>query len=197
MLWLLLSPTGRIWAATHLPLSSSSLPASCRDLRRVGFTRVPSSWAVGLAPSLPSSSEGMQLCQNPTLLLSSAPASPAWCSEISPPCFPDWYQAPCGGFLDNIIPGISGQLTARCLHCFSPGRFGMAAQLLHSTSLRQPGTYSEHMPKKTHSEQHHNPASLIFTYIFLDRGTEMPWGHQQKHSSHKIVIESFVLTTMK
>uniref|UniRef100_A0A8B9US65 Homogentisate 1,2-dioxygenase n=1 Tax=Anas zonorhyncha TaxID=75864 RepID=A0A8B9US65_9AVES len=143
LLWLLLSPTGRIWAATHLHLSSSSLPASCRDLRRVGFTRVPSSWAVGLAPSLPSSSEGMQLCQNPTLLLSSAPASPAWCSEISPPCFPDRYQAPCGGFLDNIIPGISEQLTARCLHCFGPGRFGMAAQLLHSTSLRQPDCHNE------------------------------------------------------
>lgn len=102
-----------------------------------------SSWAVRLAPSLPSSSEGMQLCQNPTLLLSSDPASPAWCSEISPPCFPDRYQAPCGGFLENIIPGISEQLTARCLHCFSPGRFGMAAQLLHSTSLGQPDCHNE------------------------------------------------------
>lgn len=104
-----------------------------------------SSWAARLVPWLPSSSEGCfwHLCQNPMLLLSSDPAFPAWCSEISPQCFPDQYQERCGGFLENRSPRISEQLTVRRLHCFSAGRFGMAAQLPHSTSLGQPDCHNE------------------------------------------------------
>lgn len=88
MLWLFLSPM-RVYLGCHLPASLffQSLGPYSQDLEeRVGFMLMPSRFG-GLAPA------GLLggLSQTSVLVLSSDPASLAWCSGIVSQCSPDWY----------------------------------------------------------------------------------------------------------